>query len=79
MKALTLIIALATTAFSSRATYTLYRDSSLDPTSRIHVATFDADDGEAYNAENCRTAASLFGRQPGVATRFWCEKGIFKK
>lgn len=60
------------------ATYTLYRNSVLDPTMRIHVASFDTGEGEGYNAENCQVAADLFGRQPGIATRFWCEKGAFQ-
>lgn len=60
-------------------TFTLYRNSVLDPSMRLHVATFDAADGRAYNAENCNTAADLFSRQPGVRTRFWCEAGRFKK
>lgn len=58
--------------------YTLYRNSALDPTMRIHVASFNTGEGEDYNAENCQVAADLFGRQPGIATRFWCEKGAFR-
>jgi len=46
---------------------------------RIHVASFDADLEEAYNRENCRIAANLFGAQEGVNSRYWCEKGRFRK
>lgn len=60
------------------STFTLYRNSVLNDEARIHVATFDASDGEAYNRENCVTAASLFVGQPGTRTRFWCEKGRFR-
>ena len=59
--------------------YTLYRNSVLDTNMRLHVASFDTADGEAYNHENCQLAADLFQQQPGVKTRFWCEKGRFRK
>jgi hypothetical protein len=60
-------------------TYTLYRNGVGDPNMRLHVASFDTADGEAYNRENCDIAAKLFQQQDGVTTRFWCEKGKFKK
>ena len=60
------------------STYTLYRNSMLNDGARIHVASFDAADGDAYNRENCAAAAGLFGGQPGTRTRFWCEKGQFR-
>ena len=60
--------------------FTLYRNSVIDRSMRIHVATFDAaDGGEKYNSENCDLAATLFASQAGVKTRFWCEKGIYRK
>jgi len=59
--------------------YTLYRDSIVTQNARIHVATFDAADGDAYNKENCETARELFTSQSGVRTKFWCEKGRFRK
>lgn len=59
--------------------YTLYRNSPLDANMRIHVASFDTADGEAYNRENCEIAADLFKGQPGVVAKFWCEKGMFRK
>ncbi|WP_192884642.1 hypothetical protein [Paramagnetospirillum kuznetsovii] len=58
--------------------YTLYRNSVTDPNMRLHIATFDAMERETYNFENCRVAAELFQAQPGVKTKFWCEKGRFK-
>ncbi|MRD49682.1 hypothetical protein GHT07_20625 [Caenimonas koreensis DSM 17982] len=60
-------------------THTLYRNSVLDSTARYHISTFDSSDGDKYNAENCQIAADLFQQQPGVRTRFWCEKGTFRK
>ena len=61
--------------------YTLYRDSALvnGQEMRIHVATFDAVDGESYNRENCQIGQGLFQNQPGVTVRYWCEKGRFRK
>jgi hypothetical protein len=59
--------------------YTLYRNSLLDPTMRLQIATFDASDGKDYNAENCNVAANLFQAQDGVQTRFWCEQGRYRK
>jgi len=42
----------------SLQTYTLYRNSVLDETARVHVATFNAE-GVDYNHSNCEIAASL--------------------
>lgn len=60
-------------------TYALYRNSILDQNLRLHVATFDSADGNDYNKENCELASTLFLNQPSVKTKFWCEKGSFKK
>ena len=60
-------------------TFTLYRNSVVDANMRLHVASFDSADGEAYNRENCEVAKQLFKAQPDVKTKFWCEKGPFKK
>lgn len=69
---------LATQATASKDVATLYRNSILDKTTRMHIATFDASHGEAYNWENCQIAAELFQNQPLVETKFWCEKGNYK-
>lgn len=74
--------------FHGSATYTLYRNSPLDPSLRVHWATFDAADKGTgagdYNQANCSMAAELLnanvaklnaGQHPA---RFWCEKGRFK-
>lgn len=60
------------------SSFTLYRKSVLNDGARIHVATFDAADGETYNRENCAATAGLFGCQPGARTRFWGEKVRFR-
>jgi hypothetical protein len=72
------LLAILTACQPADTSYTLYRNSALDSTMRIHVASFDTGEGEDYNAENCQVAADLFGRQPGIATRFWCEKGAYR-
>ena len=59
--------------------YALYRSSVLGEDQRYHVGTFDADEKEDYNRENCEIAKGLFQKQPGVKVRYWCEKGYFKK
>jgi hypothetical protein len=65
-------------ACEQRGAYTLYRNS-IAPGERIHVATFDAEYGEAYNRANCEIARGLFANQPGVQVQYWCEPGRFRK
>lgn len=60
------------------STYTLYRNSVTDASMRLHVASFDASEGAAYNRENCSQAQQLFSMQPGVKVQFWCEPGRFR-
>jgi len=59
--------------------YTLYRDSTVDKGMRIHVATFDVNESQAYNKENCEIARDLFEGQPGVSVTYWCEKGYYRE
>jgi hypothetical protein len=59
--------------------FTLYRNSVTDANMRLHVATFDAEEKEEYNRGNCDVAQQLFQSQPGVKTKFWCEKGYFRR
>lgn len=74
-----LILALVLAGCDTRTpTYTLYRSSMVAGVSRIHIATFDSNDGEEYNRENCQSTADLFQAQPGVKVRYWCEKGRFR-
>ncbi len=64
---------------------TLYRSSVVIENARMHVATFDAKIKAFrgtifdYNWENCQVAANLFQSQPSVKTKFWCEKGFYRK
>ncbi len=59
--------------------FTLYRGSTTDPNMRIHIASFDANEKEEYNRENCEIARQLFQAQPGVKVKYWCEKGRYRK
>ncbi len=72
--------------FNKFATYTLYRNSVLDKSARIHIATFDSEDRiinqdnyNSYNKENCQRAAILFQPSEASEEKYWCEKGKFKK
>lgn len=78
LKRLSLVLAACLGSCRSRpddlAIYTLYR-SSVVGTDHIHVATFDALDGQAYNKENCEIVAGLMQEQPGVSVRYYCHLG----
>ncbi len=83
------MLAVACTDQSGTA-YTLYRNSFLSPSLRIHWATFDADDKGGYNMNNCLMAARLLnanvtasakseGKRRNPAIGFWCEPGLYKE
>ncbi|MEP6730571.1 MAG: hypothetical protein ABJE10_08030 [bacterium] len=74
----TTVLAL-TAACGGKNTYTLYRNGVASDTLRIHVATFDADEEAEYNRDNCEQARELFQLHPAALSRFWCEKGTFRK
>jgi hypothetical protein len=79
MKSILLIIPFLLLACIQSDTYTLYRNSVTDENMRIHVASFNSSGGENYNQGNCKIAQELFQKQEGVKTKFWCEKGVFRK
>jgi hypothetical protein len=79
MRAALLVVPFLCACSGGNESYTLYRNSVLDANMRVHVGTFDAPDGDKHNGENCNVAADLFKQQKGVETKFWCEKGNFKK
>jgi len=61
-------------------TYTLYRSGMMNgPNARVHIATFDAKQGAAYNSQNCEIAKMLFTRQNSDTSEYWCEQGYFSK
>ena len=63
-------------------TYTLYRNSPLDKTFRIHIATFDSKEGyddKLYNYENCERAKIAFENDPVfVGAKFFCDIGRYQ-
>ena len=85
-----LMISACGVAEANANTYTMYRNSTFDRTMRIHWATFDADDNETYNMNNCLMAARLLnanvtasaaleGKPRHVGVGFWCEPGSFRE
>ena len=58
--------------------YTLYRSSPVDSSMRVHWASFDADQSEGYNQENCMAGADAMNAIPGITVRYWCEKGKYR-
>lgn len=79
MKQIILLVIVFLMGCSQSESYTLYRNSIADEFERIHVASFNAKEDEKYNQENCDIAKDLFQKQDGVKTKFWCEKGVFRK
>ncbi|HEX8486184.1 hypothetical protein [Sphingomonas sp.] len=66
------------------ATTTLYRNSSMSPTARVHFATFDAQESDpTYNSTNCAMAAKLLNanikamNDDSQPVGFWCEPGSY--
>ena len=74
-----LLLILGTKVSANDMATTLYRTSLIIENARMHVATFNTDQGEEYNWGNCLIAAKLFQSQPDVKTYFWCEKGEYVK
>jgi uncharacterized protein YcfL len=64
---------------SEAGAYTLYRSSLVNDSLRVHVATFDAEDGSVYNRDNCEEAKTLFQSKHGEKLRYWCEMGTYRK
>jgi len=64
---------------SAQKVYTLYRNSVMMENQRIHFATFDADERESFNKDNCQQTSQLIMSIPAVKAKYWCEKGYFKK
>lgn len=69
---------------------TLYRNSPLDPSSRVLFASFDAPEKGDYNPQNCGmvaralnanvdASAAAEGKDRDPRLGFWCERGAYKK
>jgi hypothetical protein len=71
--------------------FTLYRNSGLDTSVRVHWATFDANESDRnYNRNNCEMAARLLNANIDASARaegsdgdpvvgFWCEPGGYSE
>lgn len=68
---------------SEQFIWSLYRNSPIDKTMRIHVATFDSIEAGSveanfsYNKENCETASKHFSGPASVSANYWCEQGRY--
>ena len=63
---LVLALSILLVACGNSEPYTLYRGSPIIENARIHIATFDANDGDkAYNMGNCQIGQELFQNQYG--------------
>lgn len=79
MRAALLVLLLLGCQRPDADTYVLYRDSPNIPEMRIHVATFDSDNGDTYNRETCGLTRDRFQEHATRRVKFWCEKGRYRK
>lgn len=82
MKRIFVVLCLFTVACNGGPdhTYTLYRNSAVNDSLRVHVATFNAAESEIYNRDNCGEVGTLLHAKSGpVKLHYWCEKGAFRK
>ena len=74
----------------SGGTYTLYRNSPLNTSMRLHWASFDTNEKADVNGDNCNMAARLLnanvaalakaaGKEPFHGIGFWCEPGKYSQ
>lgn len=82
LASLALLLSSCDAATDQSETFTLYRNSPFDPSMRLHIATFDADDHDDYNERMCDLTAGLFKNHtlPGqsLPITYWCEPGRFR-
>lgn len=73
-----------------RDSATLYRNSPLDPSMRVHFSSFDAPERTPYNINNCQMTARLLNanvaanasaenREMDERIGFWCEPGDYRE
>lgn len=92
MKRLAIIAALALSSCDAQKgnAVTLYRNSSVTYSMRVHFATFDARDGTTYNLSNCQMVARMLnanitalakrdGLPRNYGIGYWCEVGSFNE
>lgn len=89
---LSLVIIISTPSFAlfgfgkkldEKKVFTLYSEGAAVKNIRLHVATFDSDDGsnsEELNKKNCNMFVLLRSDiQEAFKKKYWCEKGYFKE
>lgn len=55
----------------------LSRNSKTDANARIHIATFDTGEGDAYNSENCQTAEKRYSwPSPALPSAIGARRGV---
>ena len=62
--------------------FTLYRNNDMNPKIRIHVGTFDSNNGASYNSFHCEKVVQFWNKDAKSRTSkelHWCEKGYFKE
>lgn len=92
MKKLIIIAALVASGCSDQngASATLYRNSEIAPSMRVHFASFNAAEKAPYNLNNCQMAARVLNANVAAMTKeagrelderlgFWCEPGQFRE
>lgn len=73
---------------AEQETATLYRNSPMSYSTRVHWSTFDAVDRDGFNLSNCLMAAGLLNANLNAAAKaeglqrderlgFWCEPGNY--
>lgn len=83
-----MFLAGCSSAKDEAATATLYRNSILDPSMRVHFASFNAPDKAPFNIDNCEMVARIMnanvdassakeGKPRNQSAGFWCESGDF--
>ena len=62
--------------------FTLYRNNHINPYIRVHVGTFDSENGSRYNSFHCKKVVEFFNndaKKRASKEQHWCEKGYFKE
>ncbi|OHD05588.1 hypothetical protein [Sphingopyxis sp. RIFCSPHIGHO2_12_FULL_65_19] len=90
MVLLAIMVAGCSSAKDEAASATLYRNSILDPSMRVHFASFNAPDKAPFNIDNCEMVARIMnanvdassakeGKPRNQSAGFWCERGDFSE
>lgn len=56
--------------------YNLNVESKINPNLKIHIATFDSDEGENYRKASCNETAKLLQENSSGMNLFYCEQSV---